>query len=121
MEELLGQHVPIDDYIDSKTVFDVVSKQGSTAERRLLSNVCALRESYANGELDEIAWIPGVTNASDAMTKQAISQYALLSATMKTNRTNIGRIGWEMTKKTAEQGVSSERSRTMLETEEGRH
>lgn len=49
MEECLGQQVPIDAYIYSKTVFDVVAKQGSTTERRLVIDVSALRESYANG------------------------------------------------------------------------
>lgn len=71
--DILGREAGIDTYVDSNTVLDVISKDRVTTEKVLLIYVHALRQSYKRGAIDQIAWIPGVVNAADAMTKHAIS------------------------------------------------
>lgn len=58
LEQILKKKVPIDAYLESRTVFNVVAKEGSTLEKRLQIDVKTLRESYAQGELRNITWIP---------------------------------------------------------------
>lgn len=51
LEEILDRKVPIDAYVDRKTVLDVTDKDGKTTERILQKDIFALRESYARGEM----------------------------------------------------------------------
>lgn len=46
LDQILGQAVPIDAYLDSRTVFKVVAKKGSTLEKLLQIDVNAIRVSH---------------------------------------------------------------------------
>lgn len=48
--EITGHKHGIEAYVDSKTVFDVISKKGRTTEKRLQIDISFLRESYYRGE-----------------------------------------------------------------------
>lgn len=48
---ITGRRPTIEAYVDSKTVFDVIAKQGRTSEKRLQIDISCLRESYEKGEL----------------------------------------------------------------------
>lgn len=50
---------PIEASIDYKTVLDFVAKQNRAAEKRFQIDGNALRQSYSNGELPKLAWVPG--------------------------------------------------------------
>lgn len=69
VNQILGRDIPIEAYVDSKTVFDVVAKDGVTTEKRLEIDIHALREAYANGEISRLGWLPGGQNAADGLTK----------------------------------------------------
>lgn len=65
LSEVLGKTIPLDGYVDSKTVFDIIARRGPTLEKRLQIDAHALRESYFKGELRRLAWIEGKKNAAD--------------------------------------------------------
>lgn len=48
IDEPLDLNTPIEVYLDSKTVFDIIEKDVSTTERRLFIDAHAFRESYAS-------------------------------------------------------------------------
>lgn len=50
----LARDVPIEAFVDWKTVFNLVAKSGNTTERRLQINVPCMCEFYENRELAHI-------------------------------------------------------------------
>lgn len=94
MMALTGHRHPIEAFIDSKTVFEIIAKQGRTMEKRLQIDVSALRESYSKGELARLAWIPGLSNPADALTKLGTMKETPLTAVMRTNKISPEVIGW---------------------------
>lgn len=106
VEELLGRTIKLEALIDSKTVFNVIAKDGKTSEKRLQIDVLALRQSYDLGELDRIAWIPGKRNPADSLTKPVLTTSSPLYQVMKTNKLDIQPQGW---------AVSSSRERKSVE------
>lgn len=95
LEEVLDRKISIEVYVDSKSVFDVVVKDGSTSEKRLQIDIFALRESYSRAELNKLGWIPGSKNIADPLTK-VITRYKdnELMKVMKSNMVNMTDIGW---------------------------
>lgn len=49
LNELLNQSVEMKAFVDRRTMFNVVAKNGNTTESRMLINIIALRERYKNG------------------------------------------------------------------------
>lgn len=82
-EEILERDMPIEAYVDIKTVFDILDKDGTTSERRL-------RVVGSPNRLSRITLIilPSITrntrvdprrkNTAVAFTKQTISQHSPL-------------------------------------------
>ena len=54
---------------DSYSLYEGVTKLGTTAEKRLMIDLMALRQSYEAKEITEIRWIHGDDNPADGMTK----------------------------------------------------
>lgn len=73
IEEILQQKVAVKAYVDSKTVFDVIAKDGKTTESRIKIDIYALWESYECGELNKLGWIRGGMRSADTFTKQLVS------------------------------------------------
>lgn len=94
LEELLGQSIQIDGYIDSRTVFNVVAKSSATLEKRLQIDAHALRESHEKGELRYLAWIPGKENIADGLTKELANENHALLQVMRTNKLHLNPNGW---------------------------
>lgn len=94
LADILGRNVLLDAFADSKTVFDVIAKNGNTTERRLQIYICSLKESYANGELSKIGWMPGGINAADEFTKETLKICTQLWLLKKTNNIEINPVGW---------------------------
>jgi hypothetical protein len=69
ISEILRREIPIDVYIDSKTVFDMISHLSATLEKRLQIDAFALQESRMRGELRSLFWIQSRQNCADALTK----------------------------------------------------
>lgn len=68
-DQLYGRQIPLVICTDSKSVFEAITKLGTTAEKRLMIDIAMLRQSYERRELAEIKWIHGDSNPADAMTK----------------------------------------------------
>ena len=94
VEEIIGRTIKLEAMIDSKTVFNVVAKDGQTAEKRLQIDVLALRQSYDLGELDRIAWIPGHENPADSLTKPVLTKKTPMFAMMESNNFGTEPHGW---------------------------
>ena len=94
IEEILGVSIPIDGYVDSRTLFNVVAKFASTTEKRLQIDVQSLREAQDRQELRSLAWVPGTENIADGLTKGIVKDSHPLWQLMKTNTINISPQGW---------------------------
>jgi hypothetical protein len=94
VSEILGRKIPIDAYVDSKTVFDTVTKLGATLEKRLQIDVAALQESHLKGELRSLHWIPSAENCADALTKEPYQRQSALLLLMSTNTLQVSPTGW---------------------------
>ncbi|CCD55570.1 hypothetical protein BofuT4_P155610.1 [Botrytis cinerea T4] len=64
-----ARKIPLVICIDSKSLYDCLTKLGTTNEKRLMIDVMAIREAYEKREIVEIKWIDGESNPADAMTK----------------------------------------------------
>ena len=106
VDEILGTDMRIEALIDSKTVFNVVAKDGKTAERILQIDILAHRQSYDIGELDRIAWIPGNTNPADSFTKTILSTTSPLFHIMQKNKFTLVPQGWANSHEKTKRGVS---------------
>lgn len=51
LSEFLRINLVLKSFIDSKTVFDIIVKDGNSTERRLQVDIYALRESYVRADL----------------------------------------------------------------------
>lgn len=94
LEEIFELEIPLKVFIDSRTVFNTVTKGSSTLEKRLQIEAYALRQSYNRGELNQLSWIPSEQNIADALTKGLPSIDHALYRVMKTNKLHVQKLGW---------------------------
>jgi hypothetical protein len=94
VSEILGRRVSTDAIVDSKTVFDTVTRLSNTLEKRLLIDAYALQESHGSGELAALLWIPSEQNVADALTKEPWQAGSALRRLLSTNRFDIEATGW---------------------------
>jgi hypothetical protein len=80
--------------LDSKTVFDIVTRLTPTLEKRLLIDVYTGQESHQKGELRSIYWKPSESNLSDPLTKVEIQPQSALRKLMETNKLEVHPTGW---------------------------
>lgn len=73
LEHIGDRKVDIEAFVDSKTVLAFTVKDGKTTEIRLHVYFLTMHESYANGELGRIGWIPDGINPADPLTKPVIT------------------------------------------------
>jgi len=77
---------------DLYSLYDCMTKLGTTAEKRLMIDIIGLRQSYERREISEVRWIDGTCNPADAMTKEKLGQ--ALRHLIKTNTLNLITKGW---------------------------
>lgn len=56
-------------FTDSKCLFDVITKNTTTTEKRLMIDVQTIREAYEKMEISDVGWIRSEQNPADALTK----------------------------------------------------
>ena len=84
--------IPVIVCTDSYSLYECLVKLGTTKEKRLMIDIMAIRQSYERRELQEIRWINGNDNPTDAMTKAKPNP--LLETFIDTNKLNIRVEGW---------------------------
>jgi hypothetical protein len=67
--KLLLPEIPLVICTDSLSLYEYLVKLGTIAEKRLIIDVIALRQSYERCEIAETRWIYGDDNPADALTK----------------------------------------------------
>lgn len=77
-EEMTGRTMDLAVTIENRTGLDVVANDGATTERRFQFDVLSLHQSYRNGELSKIAWIPVSNNPADCFTKPVMKTTCFL-------------------------------------------
>ena len=95
IQTILCRDIPLDAYVDSRTVFNIVAKSSPTLEKRLQIDVHALRQSHEKGELRYLAWIPGKQNCADALTRHStVDSNHSLWTLITTNKIHLTPQGW---------------------------
>lgn len=69
LEGIVGRPTGLRMFTDSKTFFDVITKNTTTTEKRLMIEIKAVRESYERMELSDVPWIRSENNPADALSK----------------------------------------------------
>jgi transposase InsO family protein len=77
LERILHRKIDICAFTDSRILFNSITRLNSTAEKRLLIDLYALRESYDRRELSSITWVASEDNVADALTKSSCAGTAL--------------------------------------------
>jgi len=77
---------------DLYSLYDYITKLGTTIEKRLIIDIIGLRQSYKRREIYEVRWIDGNCNLVDAITKEKLGQ--ALRQLIKTNTLNLITKGW---------------------------
>ena len=57
---------------DSKSIFDTITKLSRVAEKRLIIDISALRQSYSSSEITNIGHVLSEFNLADALTKNKV-------------------------------------------------
>jgi Reverse transcriptase (RNA-dependent DNA polymerase) len=94
IEKMLGRKVPLSLLTDSKSLFDIITKSSSTLEKRLMIDVAAARESYANEELSDIGLIRGEHNPADAFTKDSPAARKMLETILTSGSLDHPIVQW---------------------------
>jgi len=66
---ILRTHVPLIMMTDSEILFSIIVRNRQTSEKRLMIDIRAIREAYAERVISNIALIASEHNIADAMTK----------------------------------------------------
>ena len=85
VKELIGRKLDVEVMTDSKTLFNVVTKEAMTTERRLQIDILTIKQSYDEGEIRRMSWLPGMMNPADSLTKYIVSKLSPLFQLMRYN------------------------------------
>jgi len=95
LEQALNRSIPLDVYVDSRTVFNTVAKTAPTLEKRLQIDAFALRQAQNRGDFRRLGWIEGNSNPTDGLTrKDPLPDPHPLIVLMETNTLKICASGW---------------------------
>lgn len=73
LQELLGPNFAVEVMTDSKKLFNVLTEDAMTTERRLKIDKLQVCESCYSGEINKMAWNLGLVNPADPLTKYIVS------------------------------------------------
>lgn len=79
-------------YTDSTPLFRSVVGLNPTTKKRLLIELCILRQTYELQKLSGIIWIPSVQNSVDALTKHNASKAS--RTILNTNKVSLDGSAW---------------------------
>jgi hypothetical protein len=82
IDMIIKQNVPIVILTDSLSLFDVITKATTTAEKRLMIDLCLVQQAYECSEVDTIGFVRSEYNPADVLTK--ITRCAVLERILST-------------------------------------
>ena len=83
---MLHSRIPLQLLIDSKSLFDTISKGSRTSERKLKIDIATTRQGYQANQIDNIASIRSEQNFEDGLPKQ--NKQAALQKLIQTYQNN---------------------------------
>ncbi len=87
MSALFSRKISTVMFTDSKCPFDAVTKLSTVSEKRLLIDISAIRDSYTNSELSNVAHVCSKFNLAYVFTKEK-ADLSMLKKLMKTGYLN---------------------------------
>lgn len=105
----------------SRTVSVLIFKDGKTSELHLQIDIYSMKESYSNGEVACITWIPGRMSTADALTEAMLTTTSPLWMTMANNKMDPQPIAWVSTSSPAQTTVLKNIIYTNQQTHGHRH
>ena len=69
---LLNNKVPLVICTDLYSLYDYITKLGTTTEKRLMIDIIGLRQSYKRREIYKVRWIDRNCNLVDTITKEKL-------------------------------------------------
>ena len=66
---MLSKKVPVKLLTDSKSLFEVVSKDSRTSEKRMMLDIAAAREGFKIKTISDITFIQSSQNIADGLTE----------------------------------------------------
>ena len=81
VEEIMGlesKTIPIQAYIDNKSVIEAILSTRMVDDKRLRVDVAAIQELLKFHDINRIQWVPGNLQLANPMTKQGASGFSLL-------------------------------------------
>ncbi len=94
LDQVLDADIKIEGFIDSRTVFNAITKHGPTLEKRLQIDAYGLRQARLRAELASLAWIPSDQNIAGAMTKGMPSPHHAFNDVLERNYLKVRPTGW---------------------------
>lgn len=70
LREMTGLPLPLTMCTDSRSLFDLITKDSTSTERRLMIDISAVRSAYEKAEINTIELVESKENPADAFTKQ---------------------------------------------------
>ena len=78
--EITGQKLPIDCYVDNKSLCENIHSTKSVDEKRLRLDIAAIREFLDNNSIRAVHWVPTSRQISDCFTKRGSNCQKLVSS-----------------------------------------
>lgn len=83
LKEVLGKEMEGRALLDLERILDMVTKDRNKTEKRLKIDLFSIKESYKNGEISRIIWIPGWHNPLYAIKKDVCKDNAPLANSLQ--------------------------------------
>jgi hypothetical protein len=81
-ERIIKQNVPIVILANNLSLFDVITKATTTAEKRLMIDLCVIKQTQERAEVDANGFVRSEYNPADVLTK--ITRCAILERNLST-------------------------------------
>lgn len=79
MLEITGKRLPIDCFVDNKSLCENLYSTKSVEEKRLRLDIASIRELLAEKLIRSVVWIPTSQQISDCFTKRGATSQKLIS------------------------------------------
>ena len=75
--DLLSVVIPIEAYVDNKSVVEAIHSTKLVDDKRLRLDMGAIKESLQRGEVQRVSWCPGAAQLANCMTKRGAAGFQL--------------------------------------------